>query len=206
MNQVNKKDFLISVMIGFAAGLLILPIARNINLNVKFNIGFTQFGFLAVIGLTVLTSMTYWLASKFSGRMPAILQFAKFLIVGGLNFLIDLGILNLLINLTDISSGGGYSAFKASSFLVAVINSYFLNKYWTFKVSGVPKTGEFIKFFTINLIGFGINVGTASLVVNVIGAPGGISDKLWASAGAAIASMVGLIWNFIGMKFVVFKK
>ncbi|TSC96520.1 MAG: hypothetical protein Athens071426_474 [Parcubacteria group bacterium Athens0714_26] len=206
MNQVNKKDFLISVIIGFAAGLLILPIVRNINLNAKLNIGFAQFSFLAVIGLTALTSVTYWLALKFSGRMPAILQFAKFLIVGGLNFLIDLGILNLLINLTDISSGTGYSAFKAMSFLVAVINSYFLNKYWTFKVLGVPKTGEFIKFFTVNLIGFGINVSTASLVVNVIGAPGGVSVKLWASAGAAIASMVGLIWNFIGMKFVVFKK
>ncbi|MFH1181177.1 MAG: GtrA family protein [bacterium] len=141
-------------------------------------------------------------------------QAIKFILVGGLNTLIDLGVLNLLIFMTGIASGSGYSVFKGISFIAAVVNSYFLNKFWTFSASargygGQEKLKEFSQFFFVSLIGFGINVGAASLVVNVIGNPfllSGISDKLWANAGAIIATFCGMTWNFIGYKFIVFKK
>src|SRR3989344_2662710 len=97
-------------------------------------------------------------------------QAIKFVLVGILNTLVDLGVLNLLIFASGIASGFGYSAFKGISFTVAVINSYFLNKFWTFKMretEGVKR--EFAQFFIVSLIGFGINVGVASFVVNVVG-------------------------------------
>lgn len=137
-------------------------------------------------------------------------QAVKFVLVGGLNTLIDLGVLNLLIFITGIASGAGYSVFKGISFIVAVINSYFLNKLWTFKSNGVVnKSREFSQFFVVSLIGFGINVGVASLVVNVIGNPFNsslLSDKIWANIGAIAATFSGMTWNFIGYKFIVFKK
>ena len=131
-------------------------------------------------------------------------QAVKFVLVGGLNTLIDLGILYLLMKITGIEKGLGWSIFKGVSFTAAVINSYILNKFWTFKA-----TGSFGKFFIISLIGFAINVGVASLVVNVIGNPfvySGISDKLWAIAGSIIATFCTMAWNFIGYKFIVFKR
>ncbi len=139
-------------------------------------------------------------------NLPTVIrQAVKFVLVGGLNTLIDLGVLNLLIFITGIASGSGYSIFKGISFTVAVINSYFLNKLWTFKSTG----RKFLQFFVVSLIGFGINVGVASLVVNFIGNPFlllGISDKLWANTGALAATFAAMAWNFMGYKFIVFKK
>ncbi len=149
-------------------------------------------------------------ASKINMKNLLIIrQAAKFILVGILNTLIDLGVLNLLIFATGIATGLGFSAFKGISFLAAVINSYFLNRFWTFKSAGQnDKKKEFSQFFIISVIGFGINVGIASLVVNVIGNQlivFGISDKIWANIGALAATFVSMVWNFIGYKFIVVK-
>jgi len=137
-------------------------------------------------------------------------QASKFVLVGIINTLIDLGILNLLIFITNIASGPWYSVFKGTSFIVAVINSYFMNKFWTFKSLGQDNKGkEFLQFLTVSAIGFTINVLAASLVVNIISGyfpiPG-ISAKLWANIGALTATCCAMAWNFIGYKFLVFKK
>lgn len=133
-------------------------------------------------------------------------QAIKFVLVGGLNTLIDLGALNLLIFLSGITAGFGYSAFKGVSFIAAVINSYFLNKFWTFNLQKTKEAKkEFAQFFIVSLIGFGINVGVASFVVNIIGVQFGLAPKIWANVGAIIATLVGMTWNFLGYKFIVFK-
>jgi putative flippase GtrA len=137
-------------------------------------------------------------------------QAGKFVLVGILNTLIDLGVLNLLMFLTGITSGLWYSVFKGISFITAVINSYIFNRSWTFKGSGQEnKNKEFLQFFIISCIGFGINVGVASLIVNVVANQFvylGFSSKIWANLGALAATGCGMIWNFIGYKFFVFKK
>lgn len=134
-------------------------------------------------------------------KIVIIRQFAKFFVVGVLNTLLDLGILNLLIFISGISAGVGYSLFKAISFVVANLNSYIWNKRWTFKAA----KGGFGQFFVISLIGLLINVGAASLVVNFVGPQLQFSPKVWANIGALFGSAAGLIWNFIGYKFIVFK-
>ena len=130
----------------------------------------------------------------------------KFVLVGVLNSLVDLAVLNLLIFVSGISAGLGYSAFKGISFVVAVINSYFLNKFWTFQkkeTAGVRK--EFSQFLIVSVVGFGLNVGVASFVVNVIGPQFGIPEKIWANVGAICATLTAMTWNFSGYKFIVFK-
>ena len=53
---------------------------------------------------------------------------------------------------------------------------------------------------------------TAALVVNVIKpALGGtlfipLSDQLWVNVAALCGTAIGLLWNFTGYKFLVFKK
>lgn len=196
-----KKDLKISFFIGFIAGWLSLPTLHNIGLvfGVKTAV-------LIVAGLTLLTPFGYLVAYRLSKRWPVMLQFVKFGITGGLNAMIDLGVLNLLIRWSGIAFGAYYSVFKAASFTVAVVNSYFWNKYWTFRSEDGPGAVEFFKFLLVNLVGFTINVGSASLVVNYIGAPAGVSKELWANIGAFSSVFISLFWNFIGMKLLVFKK
>jgi putative flippase GtrA len=151
-----------------------------------------------------------WLAKL----IKVIYQVAKFILVGTLNTFVDWGVLNLLIFLTAIASGPFYSVFKGAGFVIASINSYFWNKYWTFNkpVSSVSQPGEqksaskeILQFFVVSLIGFVMNVGVASLIVNWWGPQFGITAKLWANVGALCGTLVGLVWNFLGYKLIVFK-
>ena len=134
------------------------------------------------------------------------LQIVKFAAVGGVNTAVDLIVLNILMFVTGIASGVFYSVFKGISFLVAVTNSYIMNKRWTFG-SREKKVGkEFSQFLLISVVGFAINVGAASVVVNLIPNFLDISPKLWGNVGALAGTFCGLLWNFIGYKFIVFKK
>jgi len=132
-------------------------------------------------------------------------QFIKFLCVGLLNTGVDFGVLNFLMLLTGITSGIGYSFFKAISFMAAVTNSYFFNKRWTFKKGKSFEKIEFTKFITISLIAFGVNVGVASFLVNFIGPLGNISQYLWANISALAATAFTTLINFFGYKYLVFK-
>jgi putative flippase GtrA len=133
-------------------------------------------------------------------------EVAKFALVGALNTFVDLGVLNIFILLTHEASGTPYSVFKGISFTVAVINSYFWNKSWTFKSSSQKSSREFLSFIIVSVIGLMLNIGTASILVNVIGPIGGISARLWASLAGIAATFVALLWNFLGYKFIVFKE
>lgn len=133
-------------------------------------------------------------------------QFIKFVFVGVLNTGIDFGILNLMIYLAGVSTGIYFILFKSVSFAVANINSYILNRSFVF-ASGEKRLGrEYGQFLSVSLVAIIINVGAASLVVNLIGPQFGLGPKIWANIGAAAGSATGLLWNFIGYKFVVFKK
>jgi putative flippase GtrA len=137
--------------------------------------------------------------------MPVIYQVAKFILVGGMNFLIDMGVLNFLIFYTGISAGLAQSGFKGISFLVATVNSYFWNKHWTFqRKTSEGLAREFLQFLAVSLIGFLINLGVDYVFVNMISPFGGMLANTWAQFGALMASIVALFWNFLGYKFIVF--
>ncbi len=65
--------------------------------------------------------------------MKTFKQFIKFLIVGTNNTGIDFLILNLLMFSFGIYKGPPLIFFNIISFSLAVINSYLINRYWTFK-------------------------------------------------------------------------
>lgn len=160
---MRKSDILAALVIGEVSAWLALLIFKNIRLELPFWWG------LPII-LPVLSVIGLFVASILGKKLLIIYQAAKFLLIGILNTLIDLGILNFLILITGAASGLSFSAFKGISFLVAVINSYFWNKFWTFEKKETTKAKkEFVQFFIVALIGLGINVSIASLVVNVIG-------------------------------------
>ena len=147
-------------------------------------------------------------------RFPVIEQLFKFVLVGIMNTLVDLIILNAETILSGVKMGYGYAIQKGVSFLAAVTFSYFLNKNWTFDdTSKEEQAKKFSQFFVVSIIGMIINVTVATLAVtylkpavsSISGLPV-LSDQLWVSIGALCGTAVGLIWNFIGYKFIVFKK
>ncbi len=203
---ISKLDALLSLIIGFLIGVFFLIIARVIETDI--GLGWDKGWDLSLlIVFPILCSLGMIFASFFKEKLLIIYQIVKFGLVGALNTFIDFGVLNGLIFLTSIAGGFYYTVFKGISFLVAAVNSYFWNKHWTFeKKESVFASGEFTKFLIVTFVGFLFNVGFATLVVNVIGPQYGIGDKLWANIGAFAGVIAGFSWNFIGSKFIVFKK
>ncbi len=139
-------------------------------------------------------------------EQKTLIQIIKFAVVGAINTAVDLSVLNMLMFITGIASGFYFSAFKALSFAVAVLNSYFMNKYWTFAVKGKKKEREFSQFFIISVGGIILNVGAASIIVNAVPNILSTSPQTWANVGALSGTFFGLTWNFFGYKYFVFKK
>ena len=196
---MRRKDFLASLAAGVLIGILSIPTVENLNLQLPL----PDWG-IAIL-LTLLTIAGYAILNVLSSRLPILLQLAKFIIVGGLNTFLDFAVLNILISTSGIVAGAGYSAFKGTSYLVALTNSYFWNKHWTFGVSK-GKRGEFLQFFIVSAIGFALNVGAASFIVNILTPAGGVSPAIWANIGALVGTLLALAWNFLGYKLVVFRK
>jgi putative flippase GtrA len=132
-------------------------------------------------------------------------QFIRFLMVGTFLAIIDFGILNILIYLFGIGSHGQFFPwFKGISFLVATINSYMLNKYFTFRHGGSVSAKEALTFVVVSLIGMTINVSVAASAFNSMS--GKIDAHFAANIAAAIGTLGSLLWNFSAYKFIVFRK
>jgi len=135
-----------------------------------------------------------------------IFQIVKFAEVGVLNTFIDIGILNLLVWKTGITSGGYLAPLNTISFLCAATNSFYWNKFWTFRSGGRTEGKEFLKFLTISIIGWGINTGTVVLGTSFLMPVSIFSPGALVNIVKLIATFISMIWNFLGYKFIVFKK
>jgi putative flippase GtrA len=212
--KMTKKDIAFATGAGLLIGLLLLPVLKTAKPELYYMLSFWIVPFFLIAtpaGLTV----AYYISKKIS----VIWQLGKFGVTGVMNVLVDMGVLSLLIaffrdsfniNAKDAVITGleiltFYSLYKAGSFIIANINSYFWNKYWTFNQTGEKKT-EFLQFFLVSILGFIINVTVASLVFHLGNPTGDLAQGQWGLIGAAMGSIVGLAWNFIGYKFFVFKK
>ena len=205
MEIFKKVDLFNAVIIGEIAAWVMFFMGKNLATeNAIVADSFSYFKFLPVI-FPILCALGLVLAYYLGKIMPVIFQIAKFVLVGGLNFLIDLGVLNFLVFATGVVAGPVQSVFKATSFLAAVVNSYFWNKLWVFKRNTKEKTSqEFFQFFIVSVIGFAINIGVNYFFVNLVSAFWGIPPKTWTQLSAMFAAIAALFWNFVGYKFIVF--
>jgi putative flippase GtrA len=131
----------------------------------------------------------------------------KFVSVGLVNTVLDLAVLNILILVVGLGANGeGYTFFKIISFLVAVVNSYFFNKYWVFpQKNKKPSTHEGALFLLVSLVSLVINVIVAAgLFTALLGLTPG-HPQIMATLSALGGTLATLLFNFIGYKLFVFK-
>lgn len=128
-------------------------------------------------------------------------EFLKYCIVGGTGTIIDVGIYTLLTRVVLL-----YYIFSATiSFLIAVINNFLLNKYWTFKKgeSGQTKK-EYTKFLIVSTINYFLNIGIMFLIVEYSGLDiiFGHNVDFFAKF---IAIIIVTISNYLGNRYWTFK-
>lgn len=217
---MKKFDILACLVLGEIAAWLILAVVKGLLKPELYDKLHNILIIALPIAFPIICLIFLWFAFLIAKKIVIIRQAAKFILVGGLNTLVDWGLLALLIfvfrkyltidsrdvifsvfSLTVVF----YSLFKAISFILATTNSYVWNKFWTFKRKATEKLStEFLQFIVISVIGFLINVGLASSIFKFIPQFGGLNIDQWAIICAAIATAVSMIWNFLGYKFIVF--
>ena len=200
---MKKIDIAAPLIIGEVCAIIFLLVSKFLELPDLIN----KIAITFPVVLPICSLVGVFVALFASKKMPTIFQMAKSFLVGILNTFIDLGILNLLMWIFSVSSGWFYTVFKAASFTVSVINSYFWNKFWTFEDKDENiRAGEMAKFYGVALGGLLIHLIVSGLVVNVIKPQLGLSPELWGNVGGVAAALIGFLWNFFGYKLLVFKK
>jgi len=203
---MKQNDLYAVTAIGAAVGLLVQPILANLGSFAVLANPTLALRLEIFIFFTICAPFALWVLFLLGKLIPVLYQFGKFAAVGVLNTFIDLGVLNLIIFATGIAGGIGYTVFKAISFLCATTNSFFWNKYWTFDVKGVVTGKETGSFFLFAAIGWVINVGVATLIVNGIARPASFDPRVWANIGGLCGVVGSFLWDFLSYKFFVFKK
>ena len=205
---MKKIDIISPIVLGLIISAFIISLIRVTDSeSIIIEIDPSLLWVLIIVVVPSLLVVWVFVSSLLGKWRHIFFQFGKFIPIGVSNTAIDFGTLNLLILTTGIDKGFWFSAFKGISFICAVINSYLWNKFWTFDGGGTDDVGkQFLKFLVVAGIGFVINVSVASFIVNFVEPMGAISPIIWANIAAIVSIVFVILWNFLGYKFLVFKK
>ena len=137
----------------------------------------------------------------------ALLQFARFCVVGTSNTVIDFGVLNAVLAAFPTRATVPLLAYNTAAVVLAATNSFVWNRRFTFRVRGPLRAGEVARFAVVALGTAGLNdlvlltlsglfpalMGSFALGANVL--------KLGAILGALALSFFGMrLWVFLGMR------
>ncbi len=129
-------------------------------------------------------------------------HFVKFQCVGVINFLVDYLVFTLLHGIV----GWPVVLSNTISYSCGIVNSFLLNRYWTFKLKLRFLSVDFLKFVMVNFLSWGVNTLTMVILVNgySLSAKGlGLFENI---VPKLIATALSFIVNFAGSKLLVFRE
>ncbi len=200
--KLKKSDIIVALITGEGVAWLFVFILKSSSLNIPY------FNVILPVIFPIIAVFALWISYLIGKKFLFIFQLAKFLMVGALFALFDLLVLNGLMTWLGISEEQKikYLIFVGISFVIATTIKYAADKYWVFKKTEKGKAGvEFGAFFIITLISGGIQVGIAGLIF-AMDPLLGMSPQAWGNVGKIAGITVASAWNFVGYKFLVFKK
>ena len=132
-----------------------------------------------------------------SARDQAIGEFARFVVIGTIGFIVDASTLKLLVALLKMDLYSG----RLVSYLTAATGNWMLNRRFTFKqASPTSPVRQWLKYLGANGIGFAFNYSTYAALITYVAIA-----KAHPVLGVAAGSIAGLSFNFTVNKFWVFR-
>ncbi len=127
-------------------------------------------------------------------RRPANwLQLVQFGLVGGVGFVVNIGVYALCVH----GLGIDYRLAAVIAWLVAVTNNFVLNRHWTFSARDGHVGFQALRFFLVSLLAFGVSFAILTVLVEI-----GDLAKVPAEALAVAAATP---FNFLGNKLWSFR-
>lgn len=122
-------------------------------------------------------------------------QLLLFGIAGTLGFLVDAGVVSLLVH------GLGWNPYLARlvSFLCAVATTFAFNRAYTFTAGKQRLAGQAGRYLLAMIGGFVVNYGSYALLVHGVDVV-----RTWPVIGVAAGSVAGLVVNYLSSRFWVF--
>lgn len=204
---MKKYDIVLALLAGEGVAGLLYGFIQSSQTEFIFGIDANTIGYSLMLILPFVALLGLYICFLIGKKFTFVFQMGKFFLIGVLTTLFDLGIMNILLMTFGQATGWTYNIMKGFSFLVATIGKYWGNKFLAFeKKEKEGMKGEFAQFLAVTSVSLLVNVGVASFVVNTVGPQFGLNQTIWANVGAIIASITGSVFNFVGYKFIVFKK
>jgi putative flippase GtrA len=130
-------------------------------------------------------------------------QIIRFGMVGIFNTSIDVLILNLLLWRFPTHDANLLLLYNLAAYTIGALNSFMLNKYWTFQRRQAATSGELLRFASIGVIGILCNSGIVWIVAKILH-PLIANTVLWANASKFSAIIGTAIISYLGMRLWVF--
>jgi putative flippase GtrA len=128
----------------------------------------------------------------------------RFIIVGALNTFIDFGLTNLLVYLLRPEQSLALFSISLFASFIATINSYFMNRTWTFQQQNNKNLLEAIRFFAIAGLALLVNASMFLFSFHFLSQKWGVGGFLGLNIAKCFGAASGLGFSFIGYRFIVF--
>lgn len=208
----SSGDFWRAIIAGMLIALFSVPVLNNIGLLGFFfafgNVPIYLFLLAWIIGVPLGAVSGLYLVHRLARwKWPMLYELGKYGLIGWLNVFVNAGVFNSFITITGVANGWLVDGFVITSFFITITQSFFWNKFWIFKTGHTATTAkEYLGYVALTGLTSVINLLLLHILINTIGAPAGIDEKIWANVALAAVIPVSVIGNFTGSKTFVFKK
>lgn len=160
-----------------------------------------------------------WLAHLIGRKLLFVFQLAKFFLVGAVATIADLKLFELISVLLLAQVPYALVVSKSISFCISTFLKYWGNKYWAFQEHQTHSEphfdvaqddqrdlqSEIVQFFFITLVGLLLDTGAFYFLINLSDQVA-LPTPIWVKLSVIIAAIAAALWNFLGYKYLVFKK
>jgi putative flippase GtrA len=194
-----SKDYILGGLAGFLTGICLIPVAINS--------GYDQASVLAFLPLLTTVGIAFgvWLGRFLSIYLAVMYQVGKFAAVGILNTAINFAVINIFSLMSGVTAGLSVGEYNIPATAVAATNSYFWNKFWVFQGSNQSAQKDVPKFITVTIIALIVRSTLLTLITTYV-PHGNIGGGAWLNIANVIATFAGILVDFLGYKFIVFKR
>jgi putative flippase GtrA len=125
-----------------------------------------------------------------SGPLRVVAQWLRFAVVGVSNTVLSTAVFAALVHL-----GFHYLLGSALAFTLGALNSYTLNRRWTFRSRG-PRAPELARFVCVQVVGLGANLALLAGLVEMAGIHHVVAQVLAFPAASVLTFALSRQWAF----------